>query len=86
MITVHDFLVYFGAGALGSFVKDIVEDGRLQLPALDGGFILLGFIGGIVIGGFVGYAVDHSILSAAMAGYVGTSAIAHLLPQPPDKK
>lgn len=76
----QEFLMFFGAGALGSLVKDIVQDGKLQLPFCNDGYVVLGFIGGLVIGGFVGYAVDHSLLSAAMAGYVGTSALTSLLP------
>ena len=68
------------AGAAGAIAKDIVVDGRLKLPCVDGGDLLLGFIGGAIVGAFVGFAVDHSVLTAALSGYVGTSAIRNLLP------
>ncbi len=70
-------------GALGAIAKDIVKDGRLQLPFINGNDLVLGFFGGAFVGAFVGYAVDHSLLTAVLAGYVGTSAIQHLLPSVP---
>lgn len=68
------------AGACGAIAKDIVQDGCLQLPQKDGDKLVLGFIGGAIVGAFVGFAVDHSVLTAVLSGYVGTSAIQHLLP------
>ena len=68
------------AGALGSLVKDVVQDGKLSLPKFHGGDLILGCLGGMIVGAFVGFAVDHSLLTAALSGYVGTSAIKHLLP------
>ncbi len=50
------------------------------MPFIKDGYFYLGFIGGMIVGAFVGYAVDHSPLTAALGGYVGTSAILHLLP------
>ncbi len=68
------------AGALGAIAKDIVQDGRLKLPSIKDGDLVLGFIGGALVGSFVGIAVDHSVLTACLSGYVGTSTIQHLLP------
>ena len=68
------------AGAVGALAKDIVSDGCVQLPFLKDGKWFLGFFGGIIIGAFVGFVVDHSPLTAGLAGYVGVSAITHLLP------
>lgn len=68
------------AGACGAIAKDIVVDGCLKLPSIHNDDLVLGFIGGAIVGAFVGFAVDHSVLTAALSGYVGTSAIQHLLP------
>ena len=68
------------AGGLGALAKDIVQDGRLKLPSIKDGDLVLGFIGGAIVGAFVGLVVDHSVLTAALSGYVGTSTIQHLLP------
>ena len=77
MLEIVGFLV---AGAFGSLAKDIVSDGSLRLPHIKDGQLVLGFIGGMVVGAFVGYVVDNSLLMAVLSGYVGTSAIQHLLP------
>ena len=72
-------LYLFLAGAIGALVKDIVEDNTIELPKkLDSKFYL-GFIGAMLVGGFVGWAVDHSLLVAALSGYAGISAIENLL-------
>ena len=73
-------LSFLLAGAFGAIAKDIVQDGCLKLPFLKDGDLVLGFIGGALVGAFVGFAVDNSILTAVLSGYVGTSAIQHLLP------
>lgn len=82
----ENFLLYFVAGGLGSFVHLIVSDGKLQMPYFHDGYIVLGFLGGIIIGGFVGYAVDQNFLSAAMGGYVGISALTKILPPTSNKQ
>lgn len=74
------------AGACGAIAKDIVSDGKLKLPSINNDDLVLGFIGGAIVGAFVGWAVDHSILTAALSGYVGSSAIQHLLPPLPSDK
>ncbi len=83
MIGMHDWVVLCLAGAFGSLAKDVLQDGRVQLPFMRDGYFYLGFIGGMIVGAFVGFAVDHSPLTAALGGYVGTSAIVHLLPPLP---
>lgn len=72
-------LILFIAGAAGSLAKDIVQDGRLKLPKKNGGELVLGFLGGVVTGGIAGCLVDHSPLTAFLAGYAGTSGIEALL-------
>ena len=76
----YEILGLFLFGMLGALVKDIVSDGKLSLPKCENGELMLGCVGGMLVGGFVGYAVDHSFLTAALSGYVGVSAIRHLLP------
>jgi hypothetical protein len=76
----YEILGLFLFGMLGALVKDIVTDGKLSLPKCHDGELMLGCLGGMLVGGFVGYAVDHSFLTAALSGYVGVSAIRHLLP------
>jgi len=69
----------FVCGALGSLVKDIVKDGCFEFPKIKEGKLYLGFIGGAIIGGFVGVVVDHSYLTALLAGYTGISVIEHMI-------
>lgn len=71
------FLIF---GGLGALAKDVVQDNKIQLPRYENGYLVLGFIGGMLVGAFVGYAIDQSYLMALLSGYVGTSAIKHLLP------
>lgn len=69
----------FLCGALGAFVKDIVHDNCLHLPKFKEGRLYLGFLGGGVVGGFVGFLVDHSYVTAMLAGYAGKNIIEQLL-------
>ncbi len=71
------------AGAAGSLVHEVVVDGSVRLPYLDGGRFYLGFFGGMIIGAFVGLLVDNNLLTALFAGYTGVSTIKHLLPEVP---
>lgn len=73
-------MLYFVAGAVGSLAKDIIQDNQLRLPYVKDGYVVLGFLGGMFVGAFVGWCVDGSFLTAALGGYVGTSAISNLLP------
>ena len=77
MIDVICFLV---AGAFGSLARDVLKDNKLALPHIEDHSLVLGFIGGMIIGAFVGWSIDGSFTTAALSGYVGTSAIGHLLP------
>ena len=74
------YLPFILAGGAGAIAKDLVIDNKLQLPKFDDGYCCLGFLGGFIIGAFVGMVVDHNILTSGLAGYVGSSAISHLLP------
>jgi hypothetical protein len=71
----------FVAGAAGGLIKEVVEDGCLQLPSVIKGKLNLGFITSVMIGAFVGIVVDGSPLTAAMAGFVGFSIIQNLIPK-----
>ncbi len=79
-----DNLILFGAGALGAFAKDCVQDNKIRLPFLKDGYFDLGFVGAILVGAFVGFIVDHDPLSAALGGYVGISVIENILPNQKD--
>jgi len=68
------------AGALGAIAKDVVQDNKLVLPKYKDGDLLLGCVGGMIVGAFVGLVVDNNPLTACLGGYVGVSAIQHLLP------
>jgi len=74
-----EILLLFLAGAAGALAKDIVIDGKLILPKIVDGALVLGFVGGMVVGGFVGMIVDGSMVTAAMGGYVGISVIENLI-------
>jgi len=72
-------LILFVVGMAGALIKEILKDGYIQLPYLDGGKCYLGFLGSTFIGGCVGLAVDHSYLTAFLAGYVGFSVFESIL-------
>ena len=70
----------YGAGALGALVRQLVDDNAIILPCKVTGGLALGFIGSMVVGGFVGMVVDGSLLTAAMAGFVGASVLERVIP------
>jgi hypothetical protein len=74
-----ELICLFAAGAAGAIIKDVVVDGKLVLPKKVDGTLILGFLGGVATGGAAGVAVDHSPITAFLAGYAGTSAIENLL-------
>jgi len=80
-----NFVYFLIAGAFGSLAKDIVQDNKLVLPKKVDNELVLGFIGSMIVGAFVGWAVDSSPLTALLSGYVGASAIKHLLPSQNNK-
>jgi hypothetical protein len=67
-------------GGIGALVKEITHDNTLQLPKVYSGKLFLGVLGSVIIGGVIGLIVDHSFVTAFLAGYTGFSAIAYLLP------
>lgn len=72
-------LILLAAGAIGAIVREILRDNKLSLPKRINGDLFLGFIGSAIVGGFVGFLVDGLIITAALAGYVGISAIENLV-------
>lgn len=68
-------LIYFIAGLIGAFTKDILEDNALQMPCFKDGKFYLGCIGGAIIGGIAGVVVDNSPMVAFTAGYTGSGII-----------
>ena len=73
------YFIFFIAGVAGALVKDIINDGYIQLPYLTGGKFYLGFLGSALIGGCVGLLIDGSYMIAFLSGYVGYSIIENVL-------
>jgi len=69
------YLIIFGAGLFGAFIADILHDNCIELPKKIGGQFFLGSLGGLIIGGFAGLAIDGSLLTAFMGGYMGKQII-----------
>lgn len=67
------------AGACGALAKDLIEDGAIQIPFRSDGKFYLGFLSSLIVGAFAGYAIDGSLITAAMGGYMGSSTITKLL-------
>ena len=74
-----EYCLIFLAGLCGAFTSDILKDNCLELPKKIGGKFFLGSIGGLIIGGFAGLAIDGSILTAFMGGFVGKNIILSLV-------
>jgi hypothetical protein len=72
-------LILFLAGAVGSLIKDILEDNELKLPKKTNGNFSLGFLGGMITGGIAGYFIDGNPTTAFLAGYAGTGVFENLL-------
>lgn len=68
-----------GVGALGAFIKIVIEDGGLILPELKAGKLFFGGIGGLIVGAVAGVLADHDPITAFAAGYAGTSLIQGLM-------
>lgn len=83
MILSESVIILLISGAFGALVKDILNDNCLEMPCKVDGKIALGFIGSMITGAFVGYAIDGSPVTAAMAGYTGSSVLANLVPAKP---
>lgn len=69
----------FLAGACGAFIADILNDNSLELPKKIDGQLFLGFCGGMLIGGFAGLAIDGSLPTAFMGGFVGKEVIKRIM-------
>jgi len=76
--TTETFIIFLG-GVIGAFLKDILTDGCIELPYISGKKLSLGFLGGWMLGGFAGYFIDGSFVTAAMAGYTGSSIIQSIM-------
>jgi hypothetical protein len=74
-----EILYFFGAGAFGALLKEILEDNKLKIPKIATGELDLGFLGALVLGAFAGYIIDGSFLTAAMGGFIGKSVIENLV-------
>lgn len=74
-------ITVFIGGIIGAFLKDILSDGCIELPYFTEKKLNLGFIGGWLIGGFAGFFIDGSFVTAAMAGYTGSSIIQNIMAQ-----
>lgn len=77
--TTVEICVTLLGGAVGSLVKDVLEDNCLELPFVKDGKLVLGFLGGAIVGAFVGVVVDGSFITALLGGYTGTSVIRSLI-------
>lgn len=75
ILQLNDALKFGIAGAIGGLCKEIIDDGAIQLPKIADGKLFLGGLTTILLGGIVGYIIDHSIISAFSAGYVGWSIL-----------
>jgi hypothetical protein len=67
------------AGAAGSLIKDLIEDGTLELPKRIDGKLALGFISSIIIGAGIGFLADKDPTFSFLMGYVGKSFIESLI-------
>lgn len=67
------------AGAAGALVKDILQDGYLELPKFQDNKIVLGSLGGLIVGAAIGWLVDKSPTTAFLGGYVGKAVIEKIL-------
>jgi len=67
------------AGAFGALIKEILIDNKLTLPKKVDGELVLGFLGSLIVGAFAGWAIDGSLLTAAMAGFTGFAIIEQLV-------
>jgi len=67
------------AGAFGALLKEVVVDNKLTLPKKLNGELTLGFLGALIVGAFAGWAIDGSLLTAAMAGFSGFAIIEQLI-------
>jgi hypothetical protein len=70
-----EYFILFFCGSFGAIIKDVLKDGYLAIPHLVQKRLYLGFFAGALVGGVVGVIVDHSYITAFLAGYTGFSVI-----------
>lgn len=81
MINSENIAILLLIGAAGALVKDLIQDGCIELPKKQAGKIYLGCFSGMIIGAFAGYLIDGSLPTAFMGGYMGSSIIQSLIPK-----
>jgi len=74
IVSLNALCVFF-VGALGALIKDISDDGGLELPNLADGKFYLGSLGGMLIGGVAGLISGDSFIGALTGGYMGYGVI-----------
>jgi hypothetical protein len=73
-----EIILLFVAGAFGAFIKDILQDGCIELPKKIDSKFSLGFLSSMAIGAFAGYFIDGSFLTAFMGGMSGSLVLTNL--------
>lgn len=67
----HEVAIYLLVGAAGALTKDILQDGKLQMPKIQDGSLYLGFLGGMALGSVTGWLTDNNPLMAFTSGFTG---------------
>jgi hypothetical protein len=75
----ENILILFAVGAAGALIKDLLQDGCIELPRKIDSKFSLGFISSMVIGAFAGYFVDGNYITAFLAGVSGSLVINNLI-------
>lgn len=71
----YEIIIIFAAGAFGALINDVINDNKLELPKNIDGQFCLGFLGGLLIGGLAGLAIDGSVTTAFMGGFMGKELV-----------
>lgn len=79
----NEVIQLLAGGAVGAFCHALLVGGRLRIPNIQEGQLDLGFLGAIFLGMTAGFLVDHSFITALMAGYSADSVIKALVFTPP---
>lgn len=78
-LIIDSYLLIFLAGMGGAFIADILKDNCIELPKKIGGKFFLGSLGGLLVGGMAGMAIDGSLITAFMGGFMGKEIITRLI-------
>jgi hypothetical protein len=76
---INNYYLIFLAGLGGAFIADILKDNCIELPKKIGGKLFLGSFGGLIVGGLAGLAIDGSLTTAFMGGFMGKEIITRLI-------